>query len=132
MFSQLCCSRCTQDRHNGNILCDKHGHVIHIDFGFMLSTSPGELGFEVAPFKLSQEFLDVMRADEETGTGPDTFEYFERLCIHGFKAVRQHHHRIALLLQNAKDGQSGSVNDLAYLTSVFAFQGLNCHASQEA
>jgi phosphatidylinositol kinase/protein kinase (PI-3 family) len=32
---------------------DAYGHIIHIDFGFMLVTSPGGINFESAPFKLT-------------------------------------------------------------------------------
>lgn len=49
-----------KDRHNGNILIDNLGHIIHIDFGFMLSLSPGNVGFESAPFKLTAEYMELM------------------------------------------------------------------------
>ena len=42
-----------KDRHNGNILIDNEGNIIHIDFGFILGMSPGGINFESSPFKLT-------------------------------------------------------------------------------
>lgn len=69
-----------KDRHNGNVLIDNEGHIIHIDFGFMLSNSPGSVGFEAAPFKLTQEYVDVLG-----GVGSSDFEDYKTLCKQAFQ-----------------------------------------------
>ncbi|KAH0830583.1 kinase-like protein [Lanmaoa asiatica] len=78
-----------KDRHNGNILLDREGHLIHIDFGFMLSNSPGNIGFEAAPFKLPPEYVEVLG-----GIGGEAFLEFRRLFREGFEVARKHCDRI--------------------------------------
>jgi hypothetical protein len=78
-----------KDRHNGNILLDREGHLVHIDFGFMLSNSPGNIGFEAAPFKLPLEYIEVLG-----GVSSEPFREFKRLFKGGFEAARKHCDRI--------------------------------------
>ncbi|RDL37424.1 Protein kinase-like (PK-like) [Venustampulla echinocandica] len=73
-----------KDRHNGNVLIDNEGHIIHIDFGFMLSNSPGSVGFEAAPFKLTQDYVDVLG-----GVGSPEFDEYKQLCKQAFQALRR-------------------------------------------
>lgn len=65
-----------KDRHNGNLLVDDEGHLIHIDFGFMLGIAPGGINFEAAPFKLTREFLEIMDSNSE-GKASEAFDYFK-------------------------------------------------------
>ena len=83
-YSLICYFVQVKDRHNGNILLDGAGHVMHIDFGFMLSNSPRNLGFENAPFKFSEEFVELL-----DGRGSDLFNYFGALLLKGFIAARK-------------------------------------------
>lgn len=88
-------------RHNGNILLNSEGHLIHIDFGFILSTSPRNLGFETSPFKLTPEFVEVMG-----GLGSDMFEYFKILILKGLIAARKHMDRILNLVEIMRSGNN--------------------------
>nr|CAD1842083.1 unnamed protein product [Ananas comosus var. bracteatus] len=101
-YSILCYLLQVKDRHNGNLLMDEEGHIIHIDFGFMLSNSPGGVNFESAPFKLTRELLEVMDSDAE-GTPSEFFDYFKVLCIQGFLTCRKHAERIILLVEMLQD-----------------------------
>ncbi|KAK9096351.1 hypothetical protein Sjap_021848 [Stephania japonica] len=101
-YSILCYLLQVKDRHNGNLLIDEEGHIIHIDFGFMLSNSPGGVNFESAPFKLTRELLEVMDSDAE-GVPSEYFYYFKVLCIHGFLTCRKHAERIILLVEMMQD-----------------------------
>jgi phosphatidylinositol 4-kinase len=73
-----------KDRHNGNIMIDTRGHLIHIDFGFAFGMAPGhEWSFERAPFKLTKDYIDVMGGPHSEG-----FKEFQKLFVNGFKAAR--------------------------------------------
>ncbi|CAH1773493.1 unnamed protein product [Owenia fusiformis] len=108
-FVQSCAGYCmvcylmqVKDRHNGNILLDAEGHMIHIDFGFILSSSPGKnMGFESASFKLTQEFVEVMG-----GEGSDMFEYFKILLLQGFVSSRKHMDKILPLVEIMQMGST--------------------------
>jgi phosphatidylinositol kinase/protein kinase (PI-3 family) len=98
-YSLVCYLLQIKDRHNGNMLLDRHGHVIHIDYGFMFTSSPGQLGFESAPFKLTQDMVDVMG-----GVESDMFHYFQVLLLRGFLAVRRHNRKLLLLVRMMTHG----------------------------
>jgi len=94
-YSIVCYIMQLKDRHNGNILLDADGHVVHIDFGFLLGASPGgNMGFEAAPFKLTAEFVEVMG-----GTNSRLFGEYRALCAQAYLAARRHSDKIMLLVR---------------------------------
>ncbi|KAI9792208.1 MAG: Phosphatidylinositol 4-kinase pik1alpha (PI4-kinase)(PtdIns-4-kinase) [Peltula sp. TS41687] len=68
-----------KDRHNGNILIDDQGRSV---------------GFEAAPFKLTQEYIDVLG-----GVTSPAFEEFKSLCKQAFQALRKSADSIVMLVE---------------------------------
>lgn len=83
-----------KDRHNGNIMVDDAGHILHIDFGFCFDIAPGGVRFERAPFKLTSEMVAVMGGS----TSSQSYKWFEELCIKAFLASRQHTEKLCHLV----------------------------------
>jgi len=101
-YSLLCYILQIKDRHNGNIMLDNFGHIIHIDFGFLLSNAPGKgLKFEKAPFKFTTEYLEVLG-----GLQSKTFKQFKKYMAQGFTAIQKNADKIIVLVEMMAMGQS--------------------------
>lgn len=85
-YSIVCYFLQIKDRHNGNIMLDNEGHIMHIDYGFLLGIAPGgSFSIETAPFKLTAEMVETMGGAESDG-----FNEYVQLCTRGFLACQQH------------------------------------------
>lgn len=114
-----------KDRHNGNIMIDDAGHIIHIDFGFCFDIAPGGVRFERAPFKLTSEMVAVMSGTQHTHThtsnssgsglsfpgggsysptNTQPYRWFESLVVKAFLASRPYSsklsHIVSLMLDS--------------------------------
>jgi phosphatidylinositol 4-kinase B len=104
-YSLACYILQVKDRHNGNILIDTQGHVVHIDFGFILSNSPGgNINFESAPFKLTEEFEKILG-----GRRSRLFAKFRGECVKGYKALRQKAEQIIMMVDMVRTGAGQSL-----------------------
>ncbi|CXI27427.1 phosphatidylinositol 4-kinase, putative [Plasmodium berghei] len=77
-----------KDRHNGNLLFDEYGNIVHIDFGYILNIYPGiSINFELAPFKLTKEMITLLTINNQRK------QYFIFTYIHlvvkGYLLLRQ-------------------------------------------
>ncbi|PPQ71810.1 hypothetical protein CVT24_006200, partial [Panaeolus cyanescens] len=88
-YSVACYILQIKDRHNGNIMIDGDGHIIHIDFGFLfdidkfyLHTALG-VKFEPSSFKLNHEMVVLMGGKYSQG-----YQLFQNLTVKAFLAIR--------------------------------------------
>jgi phosphatidylinositol 4-kinase len=86
-----------KDRHNGNIMIDDQGRMIHIDFGYMLEISPGNLNIEV-PLKLTTEIFDLLGGFEG-----NAFLRYQDLMIKGFYALRRRSKDIIMMVDSFRE-----------------------------
>jgi len=87
-------------QHNGNILLDNRGHLVHIDFGFFFLSSPGKnAGFESAPFKLTRDFVELLG-----GPTSRMFRTYRELVYRTFISLRKSCMEIILLVEMLKTG----------------------------
>lgn len=94
-YSVVCYLLQIKDRHNGNILLDTEGHLVHIDFGFMLGIAPGRnWSFETAPFKLTKEMVAVLG-----GVSSPLFGEFVQLVALGLLAAQRQAEKVVALVE---------------------------------
>ena len=95
-YSLVCYFLQLKDRHNGNILFKNDGSIVHIDFGFFLSNSPGK-GIELeklVPFKFISDYVDILG-----GVDSKYFKKFRVYFLKGFKAAKKHQESIITLVK---------------------------------
>lgn len=94
-YSIVCYLLQIKDRHNGNIMLDTQGHLVHIDFGFMLGIAPGGTwSLETAPFKLTKEMMSVLG-----GVESPLFGEFVQLFVRGLLAAQRNADKIITLVE---------------------------------
>jgi phosphatidylinositol 4-kinase len=85
-----------KDRHNGNILIDDEGNLVHIDFGFVFDWSPGkDMRFESANFKMTKEFIKILGGNDKA----EPYQLFVQKTIQGYLAVREHYREFMNLVE---------------------------------
>ena len=104
-YSLVCFILNIKDRHNENILLDYNGKIIHIDFGFALGISPGNLNFENAPFKITEDYINILG-----GIDSEIFVYFKSLFMKGLIAVKKYYKYFENILRLMFHGLFRNIN----------------------
>ncbi|KAG6376278.1 hypothetical protein JVT61DRAFT_2256 [Boletus reticuloceps] len=95
-YSVACYILQIKDRHNGNIMIDAEGHIVHIDADMVGSRflRPGGVKFEPSSFKLNHEMVILMGGRHSQG-----YELFQQLTVKAFLALRPHADQLVSTVQ---------------------------------
>ena len=83
-----------KDRHNGNIMINRDGRIMHIDFGFLLGASPKNIGFERAQFKLVKSYVDIL-----DGQDSKMFKHFRNKMVEGIIECKKYFEIISTIIK---------------------------------
>ncbi|KAG2132611.1 hypothetical protein BD769DRAFT_1666055 [Suillus cothurnatus] len=103
-YSVACYILQIKDRHNGNIMIDGEGHIVHIVLHFttanmptdllVIYLRPGGVKFEPSSFKLTHEMVVLMGGRYSQG-----YELFQHLTVKAFLAIRPHADQLVSTVQ---------------------------------
>lgn len=124
-YSIICYLLQIKDRHNGNIMLDNEGHIIHIDFGFLLSNSPGSVGFEAAPFKLTFEYAELLG-----GVDGEPFQKYKEYTKEAFKSLRKNADLLVTMVELMQKDSTLPCFKIGEQTSVQFKQRFQLHLSE--
>ncbi|KNZ80366.1 Phosphatidylinositol 4-kinase stt4 [Termitomyces sp. J132] len=94
-YSVACYILQIKDRHNGNIMIDGEGHIVHVDFGFLFDIDNLQgVKFEPNSFKLNHEMVILMGGRYSQG-----YQLFQNLTVKGFLAIRPHAEQLISTVQ---------------------------------
>jgi len=113
-YSLICFLLQIKDRHNGNILLSQEGRLIHIDFGFIFNSAPGNINFEAYSFKMSEFFLLALG-----GVKSEPFENLKENFVRGLLVSRKNIGKFIKILRYLTGKKS--IKD-RILYKIFEFQ----------
>ncbi|KAL7711613.1 Phosphatidylinositol kinase [Entamoeba marina] len=109
------------DRHNDNLMVDKSGHFLHIDFAHFLGNKlkiAGVVNREPAPFVLTDSMLYVFCGDSSSAGYYEKYAEFCAECVNAYRVLRANARLIVTFFTNmisSKLSQLSELGDAEYL-----------------
>ena len=105
-YSLFCYLFQVKDRHNANILLNSDKRIIHVDFAFILGSLPGNLKLEATSFKMSGDFISLMK-----GKHSQSFDHLKEVFTRSFMILKKNIGKIVkiskfFILEGQKKGKN--------------------------